>query len=56
MYETIFEKVFDSMNHNFFIAILEKYGVSETSLDWIKILLTNQESCVIKMEATQQNI
>ena len=42
-----FEKAFDSMDHAFFIAALKKYGFGDSLLDWIKILLKNQESCVI---------
>ena len=42
-----FEKAFDSMNHAFLIAALKKYGFGDNFIDWIKILLNNQESCVI---------
>ena len=42
-----FEKVFYSMNHAFFNAALKKYGFGDNFIDWIKILLNNQESCVI---------
>ena len=42
-----FEKAFDSMNHVFLIAALKKYGFGDNFIDWIKILLNNQESCVI---------
>ena len=42
-----FEKAFDSLNHEFLIAVLKKYGFGEDFTDWIKILLRNQESCVI---------
>ena len=42
-----FEKVFDSVNHKFLIAVLEKYGFDQNFIDWIKILLQDQESCVI---------
>ena len=41
-----FEKAFDSMNHAFLIAALKKYGFGDNFIDWIKILLNNQESCV----------
>ena len=40
-------KAFDSMNHAFLIAVLKKYGFGVGFIDWIKILLNNQESCVI---------
>ena len=42
-----FEKVFDSLNHNFLITALEYYGFGNDFIDRIKILLKNQESCVI---------
>ena len=47
-----FEKAFDSMNHTFLIPALKKYGFGENFIDWIEILLKNQESCVIKGEHT----
>ena len=42
-----FEKAFDSLNHKFLIPVLKKYGFGEDFIDWIKILLRDQESCVI---------
>ena len=42
-----FEKAFDSMNHAFVTAALKKYGFGDSFIDRIKILLKNQESCVI---------
>ena len=42
-----FEKAFDSMNHAFLVAALKKYSFGDNFIDWIKILLNNQESCVI---------
>ena len=42
-----FEKAFDWLNHKFLIAVLKKYGFGEDFIDWIKILLRDQESCVI---------
>ena len=42
-----FEKVFDSLNNNFLITALEYYGFGNDFIDRIKILLKNQESCVI---------
>ena len=41
------EKASDSLNHNFLITALEHYGFGNNFNDWIKILLNNQESCVI---------
>ena len=42
------EKAFDSINHVSLIAALKKYGFGDSFIDWIRILLKNQESCVIK--------
>ena len=42
-----FEKAFDSTNHAFLIAALKKYGFGDNCIDWIKILLNNQDSCAI---------
>ena len=42
-----FKKAFDSLNHNFLITTLEHYGFDDDFIEWIKILLMNQESCVI---------
>ena len=42
-----FEKAFDSLNHNFLIAVLKKYGFGDDFIDWILILFNSQESCVI---------
>ena len=41
------EKAFDSLDHNFLISTLEKYGFRENFISWVKILLRNQESCVL---------
>ena len=35
------------MNHAFFMAAPKKYDFGDNFIDWIKILLKNQESCVI---------
>ena len=42
-----FEKAFDSLNHKLIITVLEKFGFGDNFIDWIKILLKNQESCII---------
>ena len=42
-----FKKAFDSLNHKFLIAVLKKYGFDEYFIDWIKVLLKDQESCII---------
>ena len=41
------EKAFDSVNNNFLLKVLENYGFSHEFFRLIKILLQNQESCII---------
>ena len=41
------EKAFDSLDHKFLIYALEKYGFGKNFILWVKILLRNQESCVL---------
>ena len=41
------EKSFDSVDHNFIFASLEKYGFGSDFIQWIKRLLGNNESCVM---------
>ena len=41
------QKAFDSVNHQFLILALKRYGFSKTFIKWIKTLLNNQESCII---------
>ena len=41
------EKAFDSVDHPFLFATLERFGFDSYFLDWIKVLLNKQESCVI---------
>ena len=41
------EKAFDLLDHNFRISTLEKYGFGKSFILWVKVLLRNQESCVI---------
>ena len=42
-----FEKAFDSLNHEFLMQVLIKVGFPEYFIDWIKVLLKDQESCVV---------
>ena len=42
-----FEKAFDSLNHIFLIETLIKIGFPQYFIDWVKILLNDQKSCVI---------
>ena len=46
------EKAFDSVDHYFLLAILEKYGFKKNFLRWIETLLNNQESCIINRGIT----
>merc|ERR1712015_356781 len=41
------EKAFDSMDHDFLIDVLKVFGFGGNFIDWVKIILTNQESCVM---------
>ena len=48
------EKPFDSVNHLFQIAILEKIGFRTELIEWIKVLLNNQKSRVINRGKTSK--
>ena len=54
--KTDIEKAFDSVNHHFLIAILEKIGFGTEFIQWMKVLLNNQESCVINGEKTSNTL
>ena len=41
------EKAFDSLNHDFLLSVLKEFGFSENFIHWIKLLLNNQQLCVI---------
>ena len=41
------EKAFDSLDHGFLILTLENHGLCKSFTLWVKILLRDQESCVI---------
>ena len=41
------EKAFESVNDHFLIVILEKIGFGTELIEWIRVLLNNQEPCVI---------
>ena len=41
------EKAFDTLDHNFLISTLEKYGFGQNFILWVKMLLNNEELCVI---------
>lgn len=48
------EKAFDSMDHHFLLAALQKFGFGSVFIDWIKMLLNKNESCVINGGVTSQ--
>ena len=41
------EKAFDSVNRLLLASTLEKYGLKNDFIRWIKLLLKNQELCII---------
>ena len=41
------EKAFDSLDHSFLISVLKQFEFGENFIDWIKILLYKQESCIL---------
>ena len=41
------EKVFDSLDRDFLILTLEKHGFVKNFILWVKLLLRDQESCII---------
>ena len=41
------EKAFDSLDHNFLILVLKKFGFGNNFINWIETILTRQESCII---------
>ena len=41
------KKTFDSLDHNFLLSALKKFGFGENFIHWIKVLLNNQQWCVI---------
>ena len=49
-----FEKAFDSLNHKFLVQVLKKVGFPDYFIEWIKIFLNNQESCVVNNGTTTQ--
>ena len=51
---TDIEKAFDSVNYHFLIAIFEKTGFGTEFIEWIKVLLNNQESCIINRGKTSK--
>ena len=39
------EKAFDSLNQDFLLSVLKKFGFGQNFIHWIKVL-NNQQSCV----------
>ena len=49
------EKVFDSLNHSFLLAVLKKSGFGTSFINWIEAILNKSESYVINSGKTTQN-
>ena len=47
MFAADIEKAFDSVDHNFLIAVLKKLGLGHEFIQWVKTLLYDQQSCVM---------
>ena len=47
MFAADIEKAFDSLDHNFILAVLEKMGLRSHFIQWIRTLLNDQQSCVM---------
>ena len=50
------KKDFDSVNHLFLVAVLEKYEFKIEIIRWVKLWLKNQESCIINGEQTTNHV
>ena len=48
------EKAFDSLDHDLLIFVLKKIGFGDNFIIWIKILLNDQQSCVLNGGLTTQ--
>ena len=46
------EKAFDPLYYKFLISVLKKFRFGQNFISWIKIILKNQESCVINRGTT----
>ena len=44
-----FEKIFDSLNHNFLIAVRKKHGFRDDFIDWILILFNSQNAFLLNV-------
>ena len=45
-------KAFDSLEHNFIFAVLEKMGLRSEVIQWVRTLLNDQQSCVMNNGTT----
>ena len=50
------KKDFDSVNHLFLVAVLEKYEFKIEIIRWVKLWLKNQESCIINGGQTTNHV
>ena len=52
MFAADIEKAFDSLDHNFILAVLEKMGLGSDFIQWVRTLLNDQQSCVMNNGTT----
>ena len=41
------QNAFDSVDHAFITSTLERYGFGNRFVTWVKLLLKNQQSCIV---------
>ena len=46
------EKAFDSLDHDFLVSVLNKFGFGSNFISWIKLLLNSQQYCIINRGIT----
>ena len=46
------EKVFDSLDYNFILAVLAKMGLRSNFIQWVRTLLNDRQSCVMNISTT----
>ena len=49
------EEAFDSLSHTFLISALEIFRFGKTFIDWTKIFMNEQKSCVINGSITTKH-
>ena len=52
--KNVFDSLAFALNHSFLLTTLEKFGFRTNLIDWIKVFLNDQESCVINKDVTAQ--